>query len=105
MATTRTDHEPYPAATSDLARQRAELAPETHEAFQAFGKQVFADGALPEKTKQLIAVAVAHVTQCPTASAATPGSRCARAPPSTSSWRRSGSPQRCAPEARTRTPS
>ena len=25
----------------------------------------FADGALPEKTKQLIAVAVAHVTQCP----------------------------------------
>jgi AhpD family alkylhydroperoxidase len=26
---------------------------------------VFADGALPETTKQLIAVAVAHVTQCP----------------------------------------
>ena len=26
---------------------------------------VFADGALPEQTKQLIAVAVAHVTQCP----------------------------------------
>jgi AhpD family alkylhydroperoxidase len=26
---------------------------------------VFADGALPSKTKQLIAVAVAHVTQCP----------------------------------------
>jgi AhpD family alkylhydroperoxidase len=26
---------------------------------------VFADGALPVKTKQLIAVAVAHVTQCP----------------------------------------
>jgi AhpD family alkylhydroperoxidase len=25
----------------------------------------FADGALPGKTKQLIAVAVAHVTQCP----------------------------------------
>jgi len=65
MATTRTDHEPYPAATSDLARQRAELAPETHEAFQAFSRRVFADGALPEKTKQLIAVAVAHVTQCP----------------------------------------
>ena len=36
-----------------------------HEAFQAFSRQVFADGALPEKTKQLIAVAVAHVTQCP----------------------------------------
>jgi AhpD family alkylhydroperoxidase len=26
---------------------------------------VFADGAVGEKTKQLIAVAVAHVTQCP----------------------------------------
>jgi AhpD family alkylhydroperoxidase len=26
---------------------------------------VFADGALPAKTKQWIAVAVAHVTQCP----------------------------------------
>ena len=34
-------------------------------AFKAFSKQVFADGALPAKTKQLIAVAVAHVTQCP----------------------------------------
>ena len=26
---------------------------------------MFADGALPAKTKELIAVAVAHVTQCP----------------------------------------
>ena len=26
---------------------------------------MFADGALPAKTKQVIAVAVAHVTQCP----------------------------------------
>jgi AhpD family alkylhydroperoxidase len=29
------------------------------------GKAVFADGALPAKIKQIIAVAVAHVTQCP----------------------------------------
>lgn len=35
------------------------------EAFRNFSKAVFKDGALPEKTKQLIAVAVAHVTQCP----------------------------------------
>jgi len=55
----------YPAPTRELAARRTELAPETHEAFQAFSRQVFADGALPEKTKQLIAVAVAHVTQCP----------------------------------------
>jgi AhpD family alkylhydroperoxidase len=55
----------YPAPTRELAARRTELAPETHEAFQAFSRQVFAAGALPEKTKQLIAVAVAHVTQCP----------------------------------------
>jgi AhpD family alkylhydroperoxidase len=55
----------YPVATRELATRRKEAAPEIHEAFQAFSRQVFADGALPEKTKQLIAVAVAHVTQCP----------------------------------------
>jgi AhpD family alkylhydroperoxidase len=55
----------HPVATGELARRRRELAPDTYEAFQAFSKQVFADGALDAKTKQLIAVAVAHVTQCP----------------------------------------
>ncbi|MEZ5121743.1 MAG: carboxymuconolactone decarboxylase family protein [Solirubrobacterales bacterium] len=55
----------YPAATADLARHRKELAPEIHDAFQQFSRIVFAEGALDEKTKQLIAVAVAHVTQCP----------------------------------------
>ena len=58
-------HAVYPTTTRELAAHRTELAPETHEAFQAFSRQVFAEGALPEKTKQLIAVAVAHVTQCP----------------------------------------
>ena len=47
-----------------LAAQRRELAPETLAAFQAFQSRVFADGALSAKTKQIIAVAVAHVTQC-----------------------------------------
>jgi len=61
----RNGHGPYPAATMDLARRRKELAPATHDAFQAFSRQVFAEGALSEKTKQLIAVAVAHTTQCP----------------------------------------
>lgn len=55
----------YPKRTPELVTKRAELAPETYQAFQAFSNQVFAEGALPEKTKQLIAVAVAHVTQCP----------------------------------------
>ncbi|RIK49753.1 MAG: alkylhydroperoxidase [Chloroflexi bacterium] len=55
----------YPTVTRELSSKRAALAPETHDAFVAFSRQVFADGALPEKTKHLIAVAVAHVTQCP----------------------------------------
>jgi AhpD family alkylhydroperoxidase len=55
----------YPAGTAELSHKRHELAPETDAAFRAFSKQVFADGALSAKTKQIIAVAVAHVTQCP----------------------------------------
>lgn len=55
----------YPDATRELARRRHELAPATEAAFMAFSRQVFEDGALPARTKQIIAVAVAHVTQCP----------------------------------------
>ena len=55
----------YPPSSRELAEKRRALAPETEKAFQAFSRQVFADGALSAKTKQLIAVAVAHVTQCP----------------------------------------
>ena len=55
----------YPQATRELAEQRTRLAPGPAEAFRAFSQSVFAEGALPAKTKQLIAVAVAHVTQCP----------------------------------------
>jgi len=55
----------YPPATKELADQRKALAPKPAEAFRAFSDAVFAEGALPAKTKQLLAVAVAHVTQCP----------------------------------------
>ena len=55
----------YPAVTRDLTRKRRELAPESAAAFNDFGKVVFADGALPTRIKHIIAVAVAHVTQCP----------------------------------------
>jgi AhpD family alkylhydroperoxidase len=55
----------YPNVTRGLAKARRALAPEPEDAFRAFSQKVFADGALPAKTKQLIAVAVAHVTQCP----------------------------------------
>lgn len=55
----------YQPTTPQVAARRTELAPEIHEAFDRFSKAVFADGALDQKTKQLIAVAAAHVTQCP----------------------------------------
>lgn len=42
-----------------------EHAPDAMKAFWAFDKQAFADGALSELDKQLIAVAVALTTQCP----------------------------------------
>ena len=59
-------HSPvYPPASAEVAARRKQLAPGIHDAFQEFSRQVFASGALDEKTKQLIAVAVAHVTQCP----------------------------------------
>ena len=55
----------YPQATKALAEKRSALAAEIEAAFRQFSQAVFRDGALPGKTKQLIAVAVAHVTQCP----------------------------------------
>ncbi len=55
----------YPEATKEISETRTELAPDMAAAFRNFSKSVFREGALPEKTKQLIAVAVAHVTQCP----------------------------------------
>lgn len=55
----------YQPVTGELAEQRKSLAPKPAEAFKAFSQSVFAEGALSAKTKQLIAVAVAHVTQCP----------------------------------------
>ena len=55
----------YPPASRELSQKRRALAPDIEAAFDAFSQRVFADGALPAKTKQVIAVAVAHVTQCP----------------------------------------
>jgi AhpD family alkylhydroperoxidase len=42
-----------------------ELAPEAYKAWLEFDGKAFADGALPLKTKELIALAIAHITQCP----------------------------------------
>lgn len=51
---------------SDLIREyRREHAGEQLEFFNKFSGSVFRPGAVSGKYKQLIAVAVAHVTQCP----------------------------------------
>jgi AhpD family alkylhydroperoxidase len=65
MITERSAASLYPSATHELARMRRDLAPEAADAFSSFSQKVFADGALPTRMKQIIAVAVAHVTQCP----------------------------------------
>ena len=54
-----------PKATRAHAEKRHALAPATDDAFHAFSKAVFSFCLLDARTKQLIAVAVAHVTQCP----------------------------------------
>lgn len=55
----------FPPSTREMNEKKAALAPANIEAWRNFSRTVFKAGALDEKTKQLIAVAVAHVTQCP----------------------------------------
>jgi AhpD family alkylhydroperoxidase len=43
----------------------AELVPETMQAFKDWDKLALADGAIPKKYKELMAIAVALTTQCP----------------------------------------
>jgi AhpD family alkylhydroperoxidase len=46
-------------------RKLRDLKPELFKSFVEFDAKVFEDGALTVKTKELIAVATAHITQCP----------------------------------------
>lgn len=55
----------FTAGSPELNQEKATLAPANIEAWRNFSRTVFQAGALDEKTKQIIAVAVAHVTQCP----------------------------------------
>ncbi len=59
------EHPVYPASSQELSQHRRELAPGIEKAFREFSRAAFAEGALPRKVKQLVAVAVAHTTQCP----------------------------------------
>jgi AhpD family alkylhydroperoxidase len=51
-------------ASRDLSQNDESSLP-TSKQHSAFSQRVFADGVLPAKIKHVIAVAVAHVTQCP----------------------------------------
>jgi AhpD family alkylhydroperoxidase len=46
-------------------RKLRELKPEVFKSFVEFDTKAFETGALDTKTKELIAVATAHITQCP----------------------------------------
>jgi AhpD family alkylhydroperoxidase len=46
-------------------KKMAQLAPQAMQAFQAFDAAAMAEGAIPRKYKELMAVAVALTTQCP----------------------------------------
>lgn len=46
-------------------KRMRELAPEAYRSWLEFDKKAFAAGALPVKTKELIALGIAHITQCP----------------------------------------
>lgn len=59
------DHISYPKGTKETALEKAKLAPEQLAAWKEFSATVFQKGVLDHKTKELIAIAVAHVTQCP----------------------------------------
>ncbi|GBD25396.1 hypothetical protein HRbin30_00715 [bacterium HR30] len=54
----------HPDESRRLRRLR-ELKPEMFRGFVDFERAVFRGGELPLKTKELIAIAVAHITQCP----------------------------------------
>lgn len=55
----------YDMNTLSRLGKLGELAPAAYQAFLAFDRAALAEGAIPRKHKELIAVAVALTTQCP----------------------------------------
>jgi AhpD family alkylhydroperoxidase len=55
----------YHKENLDQLKKMESLAPGVMKAFWAFDKAALADGAIPVKYKELIAIAVAVTTQCP----------------------------------------
>jgi len=62
---TMTNSDIFPENTREISRRKADAAPEIIDAWRKFSQVALKEGAIPAKTKQLIAIAVAHVTQCP----------------------------------------
>jgi hypothetical protein len=69
------DTDLYASASKELARKRARARAGNLSRLQAFSARVFADGALPAKTKQLIASRWGISPNVRTAFAATPSLR------------------------------
>jgi AhpD family alkylhydroperoxidase len=46
-------------------KKMRELAPEAFRAFLEFDQKAFKDGAIPGKMKELMALGIAQITQCP----------------------------------------
>ena len=55
----------YDMANIKKLKKFGDLAPAAWQGFVAFDKAAMADGAIPAKTKELIALAVSMTTQCP----------------------------------------
>jgi AhpD family alkylhydroperoxidase len=55
----------YSADGIKSLRKLRDLRPNLFKAFMEFDSKVFEEGALNVKTKELIAVAAGHITQCP----------------------------------------
>ncbi|HNO33509.1 MAG TPA: carboxymuconolactone decarboxylase family protein [Nitrospira sp.] len=55
----------YDLSNIDKMKDLVTLAPEAMTAFIAFDKAALADGIIPKKYKELIALGVAFTTQCP----------------------------------------
>ena len=55
----------YAISNLNKLAQIGELVPETMQAFKDWDKAALADGAIPKKYKELMAVAMALSTQCP----------------------------------------
>ena len=67
--------------TNTQFKKMRELAPEAFRAFLEFDQKAFKDGAIPGKMKELMALAIAHITQCPWCIQAAPIMKCCRRSP------------------------